>query len=114
MQLPTGTSFYGTGEVGGPVERSGKRVRLLHNIYLCQCLVFILLPLPEISGSLCLFLTFILTCAAALCRYIHGTLMHGGITRARLLCINLIHGSSQYSQMVKHLESWLILRGAVK
>lgn len=26
MQLPTGTSFYGTGEVGGGLERTGKRV----------------------------------------------------------------------------------------
>lgn len=29
MQLPTGTSFYGTGEVGGSVERTGKRVSSL-------------------------------------------------------------------------------------
>ena len=28
MQLPSGTSFYGTGEVGGPLERTGKRVSL--------------------------------------------------------------------------------------
>ncbi|KAG0590030.1 hypothetical protein KC19_1G065500 [Ceratodon purpureus] len=26
LKLPTGTAFYGTGEVGGPVERTGKRV----------------------------------------------------------------------------------------
>lgn len=26
MQLPTGTSFYGTGEVSGPLERTGKRI----------------------------------------------------------------------------------------
>lgn len=28
MQLPTGTSFYGTGEVSGGVERTGKRVSI--------------------------------------------------------------------------------------
>lgn len=29
MQLPTGTSFYGTGEIGGASERSGKRVSMV-------------------------------------------------------------------------------------
>ena len=33
MQLPTGTSFYGTGEVGGGLERTGKRVCNLTVIY---------------------------------------------------------------------------------
>jgi hypothetical protein len=29
LQLPSGTSFYGTGEVGGALERTGKRVSFL-------------------------------------------------------------------------------------
>lgn len=33
-QLPTGTSFYGTGEIGGASERSGKRVSM---VLRCKC-----------------------------------------------------------------------------
>jgi len=29
LQLPLGTTFYGTGEAGGPMERTGKRVIII-------------------------------------------------------------------------------------
>ncbi|KDP39743.1 hypothetical protein JCGZ_02763 [Jatropha curcas] len=34
LEFPNGTSFYGTGEVSGPLERTGKRLAL----FLCLCL----------------------------------------------------------------------------
>lgn len=38
QQLPAGTSFYGTGEASGPLERTGKRVRYLLEEIVCHFL----------------------------------------------------------------------------
>lgn len=38
MQLPLGTTFHGTGEVGGSLERSGKRVSVFFSVLLFWCI----------------------------------------------------------------------------
>jgi len=63
FKLPTGTSFYGTGEIGGPAERSGKRVYTWNtdawgynqnttSLYQSHPWVFTVLPSGEAFGVL--------------------------------------------------------------
>jgi hypothetical protein len=75
-QLPVGTSLYGTGEVSGQLERTGKRVSQLYEIF----------SFKEI------FLIYMLLSYNFILRFSHGTLMHGVMALELHRYTNHIHG----------------------
>lgn len=101
MQLPKGTSFYGTGEVGGSVERTGKRV----SYFSSQLHVAFQ---KKVHSGMVLFKGRILIPPSCIwCffyRFIHGIRTRGVTTRTPPPYTSLIRGCSQYFQTVTLLE----------
>jgi hypothetical protein len=94
-QLPSGTSFYGTGEASGPLERTGKRVSMPY-IFMCSYIAtFLSNFLPTITRYLPLVSI----------RFSLGIQMHGDMGQELLHYINHTHGFCRSSLRERLLVS---------
>lgn len=88
LQLPGGTSFYGTGEVSGQLERTGKRViSISWHSFLCVLVGLLYLEVLTYSVRI---------------RYLPGTQMLGGMGPVQRRYTSHIPGFWLFCQMGRH------------
>ena len=98
-QLLSGTSFYGTGEASGPLERTGKRVSVLYVFMYSFIANFLLL---KYMATLTWYLPLVSV------RFSLGIQMHGDTGQELLHYINRTHGCCLSSLMERLSVSQLI------